>query len=111
MDSELMQEHGYTLQISVFKNSIRTFEGITVTFQEILNQDEVDVTPDDLLQNFSAAAHDFTEHTEITNLKLPETSSSVDKAMEIFTGHDNYGSRSKNPMNAVAKDAKMKAKQ
>ncbi|KAK9744465.1 hypothetical protein QE152_g7702 [Popillia japonica] len=90
---------------------VSTFEGIMVNFQEILNQDKEDVTRDDLLQNFTAAADDFSEHTEITNLTFLETFSLIDKAMEIFTDHDIDESRSKNLMSAVAKDAKMKAKQ
>ncbi|KAK9704212.1 hypothetical protein QE152_g28437 [Popillia japonica] len=75
---------------------------------EILNQDEEDVTPDDLLQSFSAAAYDVTEHTEhvteITNLELPATVSLIDKAMDIFTDPDNDEGRSINLMIAVAKD-------
>ncbi|KAK9754499.1 hypothetical protein QE152_g1252 [Popillia japonica] len=59
-----------------------------VNFQEILNEDAEDETPDDLLQYFTAAAYDVTEHTEnvteIINLKLPETFSLIDKAMEIL---------------------------
>ncbi|KAK9729828.1 hypothetical protein QE152_g15721 [Popillia japonica] len=85
------------------------FEGIEVNnFQEILKQDEEDITPDDLLQNFTAAADDVTEHTkdvtEITNRKLAEAFSLIDKAMEICINHDNDESRSRNVMNAVAKD-------
>ncbi|KAK9694884.1 hypothetical protein QE152_g33222 [Popillia japonica] len=79
-----------------------------VNSQEILNQDEAYVRPNDLLQNFTAAADDLTEHienvTEITNLKLPETFSWIDKTMEIFSDHDDDDSRSKNLTNAVAND-------
>ncbi|KAK9692868.1 hypothetical protein QE152_g34847 [Popillia japonica] len=47
------------------------FEGIEVNgFQKILNHDEEDVTPDDLLQNFTAVADGASEHTE-TLQKLP----------------------------------------
>ncbi|KAK9693034.1 hypothetical protein QE152_g34473 [Popillia japonica] len=92
-----------------------------VSFQEILIQNEEEVTLADLLQNFTAATDDVIEHTEnvteISNLKLPETFSLIHKAMEIFTDHGNDESRSKNLMNA-AKDVevlytirKMKVKQ
>ncbi|KAK9738912.1 hypothetical protein QE152_g9512 [Popillia japonica] len=91
-----------------FAHDVHTSARIMINFQEILNQDEEDVTPDDLLESFTAAAYDVTKHTEnvteITNLKLPATFSLIDKAMEIFTDPVNDESRSINLMIAVAKD-------
>lgn len=84
------------------------FDGMEVNdIHEMLNLDEEDITPDDLLENFTAAT-DNIEHTEevqeITNQKLAEAFSLIDQAMEIFINHDKDENRSKNVLNAVAKD-------
>nr|XP_022911601.1 tigger transposable element-derived protein 1-like [Onthophagus taurus] len=88
------------------------FEGMEVNDIEdiILNQDEEEITCDELLQNFTAATEEATENsdtediTEITNQKLAEACSLIDKAVEIFINHDKDENRSRTVMNAVAKD-------
>nr|XP_022920843.1 tigger transposable element-derived protein 1-like [Onthophagus taurus] len=78
------------------------FEGMEVNDIEdiILNQDEEEIACDDLLQNFTATTEEATEHsdTEITNQKLTEAFSLIDKAVEIFINHDKDENRSRTVM-------------